>query len=415
MPRKEDRHHVIPAPAIGGPAAATAPASAGRILVADEDPRDRPPLGSLLDSGYELIHARSGQEALALLAARGATAERARADVVLLDATVPGLSGFEVCEKLRTLPDTRHVPVALVTAMASPDERARAIRSGADEILSRPVDPIELLTRIRSLFRFKRLRDERDAARREFESRRADVRPPADGRTSLADLVAQDLIDPLVRIVANAQALEATSSGWAHEIEEYAGRILVASRLMQRRLSDLLELDLLETRRRALRLERLDLREVASLVAEDLRERAELGCVEIELGPTHQDPARHEPVIRADAGLMIRALGVLVGEAIKEASPGGTVRLIVSARRDGRVEVHVAHGGAAEDAEDVRSDARIQDPSAGEPDLEPTVASLGLALSRMAIEAHGGRLWTKRNAVGGRTFGILMPAEPGAA
>ena len=174
--------------------------ASSRILVADEDPRDSRPLGSLLESGYDLIHARSGQEALALLAA-SATAERVRADVVLLDATVPGLSGFEVCEKIRTLPETRHVPIVLVTAMASPDERARAIRSGADEILSRPVDPIELLTRVRSLFRFKRLRDEREAARREFESRRAEVKPPADGRASLADLVAQDLIDPLVNQV----------------------------------------------------------------------------------------------------------------------------------------------------------------------------------------------------------------------
>jgi CheY-like chemotaxis protein len=415
LPSKDDRHHVIPAPEIGGLATATAPPTVGRVLVADEDPRDLRPLGSLLDGGYELIRARSGQEVLALLATRGASPERVCPDVVLLDATVPGLSGFEVCERLRTLPDTRHVPIVLVTAMASPDERARAMRSGADEILSRPVDPIELLTRVRSLFRFKRLRDEREAARREFESRRAEVGPPAGGRASLADLVAQDLIDPLVRIMASAQALETTSSGWAHEIEEHAGRILTASRLMQRRLSDLLEMDLLETHRRTLRLERLDLRETALLVVEDLRERAELSCVEIELGPPQQDQARRAPVIKADAGLMIRALGVLVGEAIKEASPGGTVRLIVSPRRDDRMEVHVANSGAAADAAGARPDAQIPEPSTDDPGLDPPVASLGLALSRMAIEAHGGRLWMKRNAVGGRTFGILMPTEPGAA
>jgi K+-sensing histidine kinase KdpD len=225
-------------------------------------------------------------------------------------------------------------------------------------------------------------------------------------------MVAQDLIAPLVRIMASALELETTSSGWAHEIEEHAGRILVASRLMQRRLSDLLEMDLLETHRRTLRLERLDLRETASLVVEDMSERAELSAVEIELGPPQQDPARRAPVVNADAGLMIRALGVLVSEAIKEASPGGTVRLIVSVRRDDRVEVHVAHSGAAADAAEAGPEA--PDPSTDDPVLEPPVASLGLALSRMAIEAHGGRLWTKRNAVGGRTFGILMPKEPGA-
>src|SRR6185503_6672559 len=85
-------------------------------------------------------------------------------DVVLLDVVMPGLDGFEVCRQLGANPALRQVPIVLLTALEGRDSRLRGLAAGADEFLNKPVDPIELRMRIRTitqLNRFRQLCDER--------------------------------------------------------------------------------------------------------------------------------------------------------------------------------------------------------------------------------------------------------------
>ena len=100
-----------------------------------------------------MLTAYNGQEALDLL-------EAERVDVVLLDVMMPGMDGFEVCRRMKQTPRTTHVPVILVTALDQPSDKIQGLKAGADDFLTKPVDDVALITRVKNLARLKALNDE---------------------------------------------------------------------------------------------------------------------------------------------------------------------------------------------------------------------------------------------------------------
>ena len=125
-----------------------------KILVVDDTPQNVKLLADLLTvKGYAVAIAADGTTALEKLAA-GAP------DLVLLDVVMPGLSGYDVCRKIREDPRTAMLPVVLVTALDPQQERVKGIEAGADDFLSKPINQQELFARVRSLLRIKRLQDE---------------------------------------------------------------------------------------------------------------------------------------------------------------------------------------------------------------------------------------------------------------
>ncbi len=140
----------------------TAPA---RILVVDDTPQNVKLLGDLLGArGYTVMTASSGQEALDRV-------EAERPDLVLLDVVMPQMSGYEVCRKIRENPAMAILPVVMVTALDPAQERLKGLEAGADDFLTKPINQPELLARVRSLLRIKRLYDELDGLNRNLESR----------------------------------------------------------------------------------------------------------------------------------------------------------------------------------------------------------------------------------------------------
>jgi putative two-component system response regulator len=129
-----------------------------RILVADDDPAVARLLERLLvHEGYSVEAVHDGMAVLEAVA-------NTPPDVVLLDVVMPGLDGFEVCRRLKRDPDTRLLPIVLVTGLTDPEKRVTGLEAGADEFLTKPIDPQELLARVRSLVRLKRYTDDLDSA-----------------------------------------------------------------------------------------------------------------------------------------------------------------------------------------------------------------------------------------------------------
>lgn len=128
------------------------------ILVADDDDVNRELLSDILiGEGYKVVWAEDGDQALHTISTR-------TVDLALLDVMMPGKTGFDVCQSIKSNSETRFIPVVLVTGLTSVDERIRGIRSGADDFLSKPVNSQELLARTRSLLRLKEYTDELENA-----------------------------------------------------------------------------------------------------------------------------------------------------------------------------------------------------------------------------------------------------------
>jgi len=130
-----------------------------RILIVDDDAAHRRLIASILRSeGYWLQEASGGQQALD-------TIEAAPPDLVLLDLDMPGVDGFAVSARLKSNPETRLLPVVIVTSLDALPPRLRALELGVDEFLNKPVVPAELRTRVRSLLRLKEFTDELEHAK----------------------------------------------------------------------------------------------------------------------------------------------------------------------------------------------------------------------------------------------------------
>jgi two-component system cell cycle response regulator len=125
-----------------------------RILVVDDIPANVRLLEvRLLAEYFEVVTANSGAEALEIC-------ETSKVDVVLLDVMMPEMDGFEVCRRLKSDPATAHLPVVMITALNQVADRVRGLEAGADDFLTKPVNDLQLMTRVKSLVRLKMLTDE---------------------------------------------------------------------------------------------------------------------------------------------------------------------------------------------------------------------------------------------------------------
>jgi two-component system alkaline phosphatase synthesis response regulator PhoP len=121
--------------------------SSARILLVDDNQQNLELMHAYLESlPCRLSSARDGVEAIEAI-------QRERPDLVLLDVMMPKMSGFEVCRKLKSDPATRDIVVIMVTALHEVGDHERAVESGTDDFLTKPVNKLELLTRVRSLLR----------------------------------------------------------------------------------------------------------------------------------------------------------------------------------------------------------------------------------------------------------------------
>ena len=125
-----------------------------KIMVVDDIPQNVKLLADLLTiKGYVVTTANTGEDALAKIAAD-------LPDLVLLDVMMPGITGYEVCRRLRADPATALLPIVLCTSLDPLQERINGIEAGADDFLSKPINQPELFARVRSLLRIKQLHDQ---------------------------------------------------------------------------------------------------------------------------------------------------------------------------------------------------------------------------------------------------------------
>jgi CheY-like chemotaxis protein len=130
----------------------------GKVLIVDDNNQNVELLQAYLEGlPVEPIVARDGMEAMEKVASD-------IPDLILLDIMMPRMSGFEVCQKLKANPATRDIPIIMITALNEISDIERGVECGTDDFLTKPVNKLELLTRVKSLLRLRHLKNELERA-----------------------------------------------------------------------------------------------------------------------------------------------------------------------------------------------------------------------------------------------------------
>jgi two-component system, sensor histidine kinase and response regulator len=327
----------------------------------------------------------------------------------ILDVTMPpgdlgvdaNVAGFEVCRRIKREPRTARIPVIFLTALNDTMDRVQAIEAGGEDFLTKPHNSVLLGARVRSLVRLKATTDALEESYRK-------LRELEHLREDLMRMLVHDLKTPLTSILASLELLGDGDFGLlnerqlqaVHETEQKAEELLAL-------VEEILEIRRMESAEIALDLESLAPDALLNDLVRDWARRLQHDDAHAEL-----QAAADVPSFRGDARLLKRVLGNLLDNALTHG--GKHVRIKLSARReDGGVRITVADNGPgiprAEREKIFQSFTRIVRADA------PSVrgAGLGLAFCRLAVAAHGGRIWVD-DAGGGRgsAFHVLLPLEP---
>ena len=362
----------------------------GRVLVVDDIAVNVRLLAGILKvADYEVLTAESGADALQKV-------EKFAPDVVLLDVMMPDLDGFEVCRRLRENPRTAALPIVMVTALHETEDRVRALEAGADDFLTKPVNEIEVVARVKSLVRVKRGRDE-------LETALADLQRAESLRDSLASMLVHDLRAPLTTILA---PLEMLSSGTFGELNEMQGEVAeMATRGANRLLylvNELLDISKLESGNMTLQPSEFL---VAPVVEDALEFTGVLAGRDDQL--VHREYSK-DLQVRADEDLLRRILSNLLGNAVKFTPSDG--RIAVGAKTgDNEVLFWVRDKGDGVPPE--FRDKIFEKFGQVESRQEGRKLSTGLGLTfcKLAVEAHGGRIWIESETGRGSTFFFILP------
>ena len=381
-----------------------APADGARILVVDDNETNRDLLSRrLARQGYQVTLAHDGAEALRKVA-------EVAPDLILLDILMPGLSGYEVLERLKHHPDWRHVPVLMISALDEIASVVRCIEMGADDYLPKPFNPVLLSARVHACLEKKRLRDQEVHLYRQLQENYEKLRELEQLRDSLTHMVVHDLRTPLTSIISGLQTMEVIGGLDAVQAE-ILGMALGGGETLLRMINDLLDISKMEAGQLKLEYGRLDARRVAQTCLQQISLLAQNRELAIE-----DAIAPDLPPILADEDKLTRTLTNLLGNAIKFTPRRGMVTLRAEARREGEVVTGLWFA-VADTGEGIPPEAfgRIFEKFGQvENRLEGRKMSTGLGLTfcKMAVEAHGGRIWVESELGKGSTFQFVIPLAP---
>lgn len=372
------------------------------VLVADDVEANVELLRDQLDAlGVRTVAAHDGPGALA------ACFEQSP-DLCILDVSMPagelGVddrdTGFEVCRRLKKDPRTARIPVIFVTALNDTVDRVKAIEAGGDDFLLKPHNRLVLGARVRSLLKLK---GATDALEQSYRT----LRELAKVRDDLMKMIVHDLKSPLTSVLATLEMLREGDYGPMAEqqykaISEAEGKAEDLLGLIQ----DLLEVSRVEETRIAIAPEPLA---PAAFLSELVIDWTPRFTAE---GATMAYEASDEaPVFNADKALLRRVFANLVQNALSHSAT--TVHVDLAAVRDPQgILFTVTDNGPGIPAEfqEVIFRKFEQLRSANAPKTRSS--GLGLAFCRLAVEAHGGRIWVRSKESEGSTFYIQLPVEP---
>jgi signal transduction histidine kinase len=355
-----------------------------RVIWADDNADMREYVRRLLADQYDVCPVADGQAALAAV-------HQQRPELVLSDVMMPVLDGFGLLRALREDPETRSIPVILLSARAGEESSLEGLGAGADDYLIKPFSAKELLARVRTHLELAR---ERQSRAEELERANHEL-----GAFSYS--VSHDLRAPLRAIDGFSKAL---LSDYAERLDEqgrhYLQRIRAGSQRMSSLIDDLLELSRIG--RAPLKRGTLELGRIAEAVASELRQREPSRTLTFEIAPGLST--------LGDERLLTIVLENLLGNAVKFTAKTAHARIWVGREPRGERAFFVRDNGAGFDMSYAsKLFAPFQRLHA---DSEFEGTGIGLATVQRIVARHGGRIWAEAAVRHGATFFFTLGETP---
>jgi len=367
------------------------------VLVVDDNAENRALAEAILvEEGHRVVLASGGEEGVAAF-------ERERPDCVLLDVRMPGVDGFMACERMRACVGGAEIPIIFLTAQRDLDTFDAAQRTSADDFLTKPVRPAELALRVQAAIKLRRLGSELREHYALLRRQRDDLMRMQLQKEQLMAFVVHDLKNPVNSMELQAQLLERIPE-LPPRARRPIARIRHEARMQLRLVLNLLDISKSEEGRLVPVKTQVDLVALVAEVVAALELRAS------DMGVT-LEPSLAARFVQADADLLRRVLENLVENAIRHSPEGSVVRisstLLPAAGTGVRLCVADVGPGVPEAAREQVFERFVQ------LDLDAATVTrmgrgLGLAFCKLAVEAHGGRIWVE-DAEPGAAFCFVLP------
>lgn len=355
------------------------------LLIVDDSPDDLQLLDEFLKGqGYQTRLALSGREALEL-------ARTTPPDLLLLDANMPNMTGYQVCEQLRADPALREVPVLFLSAMVAVTDKVRAFRAGAVDYVTKPFELEEVAARVRTQLELGR-------QRRALKSNFARLRELEQLRDNLVHMIVHDLRSSLTTVGLSLALLEQRLLPAANRNRTLLRTALAGVRRLSSMAAQLLDINRMEAGQMPLHPQENDLVKTASAAIELAATLDEAGQWTLE--------APEPLTVLHDVEIIGRVIENLLNNALKFAPQGSELKITVV--REGllaRVSVSDRGPGIPQ-----ASQQRIFEKFAQLEHANQRLGiGLGLAFCKLAVEAHGGQIGVLSQPGQGSTFWFTLP------
>lgn len=374
-----------------------------QILIIDDDDEAQAILADVLTpQGHTILAADSGAEGL-----RQASVHQP--DLILLDAVMPEMDGFDVCTQLRAAPHTAEVPIVMITAEDSHDARLRGIRAGADEWLAKPLNVRELLVWVQMFARLDQCRKaikERDEAIVALTLARDAAQQISQRKTAIITNMSNELYTPLTNVIGMSELLITTLLDKGQR--EFVNSVLESSAKLLATIDTMVDYTSLEDGNYAFVMSAFDPAAAIGAVVGAVRPVAQAsGCtLDLTIDP------RLATVVKGDMARLQLVMRTLMDYAIASCAQGTVAiaaELIAGPAEEQRLCFQIRDAGHVLTAD---QQAQLFQPFQREHGYgarRPGGTAMGLAISKRVIELLGGVISVASEAGQGTTFSVQVP------
>lgn len=365
----------------------------GLVLAVDDRPDSLRILTRILqEDGHQVRPVLSGEQALQLAA-------RIRPDLVLLDISMPGMDGFEVCQALKASEETADIPVLFLSGRGGLEDRLKAFELGGVDFIGKPFKIEEVQARVRTHLAVRRLQEALESKNRELEASYVKLTELETLRTALVAMLIHDMRSPLSVIRFAVQEWAEMTEDEDDDLGELAGRSL---EVLQKMMDDALDVSSLQAAEMPVERAPDDAMALVAEVVGTAQARPDIAPIVI------NGPEPSQAMVQVDRTLMSRVIDNLITNASRYGGVDNDVHINVGIEGDlVTIAVEDEGPGLAPEHRDRVFDQFWQ---ATNGRRMRRGVGLGLTFCKLVVDAHGGRITAEEGSSGqGAAFVIRLP------